>query len=120
MVNVNPDVLKMVELNSKVIVVAVRGNGGLKIELSCYNRLYDKLSHAPDNLLGMVFEVSYRGATKYARIMKVGGHKFLPPTKREPFPAIMFDGVNLSRLEGNLNLLEALDDYDKKYKPKDV
>ena len=116
--SVNPNVYQLKDPKTKAILIGTHGVGGIKITVSCYNKLYDKLSYAPENLVGMVFEASFSGEKAFAKVRSFGSHKWLKKGKRETFPTLCFDAVVLEVFYDNLSTIEAVEEHQKKFKEK--
>ncbi|MEE9214703.1 MAG: hypothetical protein V3U54_07895 [Thermodesulfobacteriota bacterium] len=116
--SINPNVYQLKDPKTKAILVGTHGVGGIQITVSCYNKLYDKLSYAPDNLIGMVFEESLRGEKSFAKVTSFGSHKWMSKRKNETFSTLCYEAVQLEVFKDNLSTIEAVEEHNKKFKEK--
>lgn len=117
--SINPNVYLLKDPKTKAIIIGTYGIGGIQITVSCYNQLYDKFSYEPQNLVGMVFEVSFHGEKRFTKIKAIGSHKWLKKGKKETFPTLCYEGVTLTIFHDNLSALEAVNEHNEKFKEKE-
>lgn len=115
--DINPNVYKLIDPLTKATIIGIRQRGGMQVMISCYNKIYDKLSHAPENFKGMVFDVTINDDNVYAKVIRYGSSKFLKKGRRETFPPLQYETVVLKTLD-NLSVFEALEDHKDNFKDK--
>ena len=117
--SINPNVYQLQDPKTKAIIIGTFGVGGIQITISCYNQLYDKFSYEPKNLVGMVFQMSFNGEDKFGKIASYGSYKWLKKNKKEAFPTLCYDGVQLDIFKDNLSTLEAVEEHNQTFKEKE-